>query len=103
MRDPFYRSARWRALRAAVLRSDPTCTTPGCRRRSTHADHVVPRSRGGADTLANLRGLCASCHSRVTAAADGGFGNARKRERRVGVPGCDESGRPLDPRHWWNR
>jgi 5-methylcytosine-specific restriction endonuclease McrA len=93
MSSAFYRSAEWKALRAACLRRDPVCRTPGCGRASTHADHVVPRARGGPDDLVNLQGLCASCHNRRSAS-----GNAEPR-----VVGADAAGRPLDPTHWWNR
>lgn len=89
MSDPFYRSPTWRQLRAAVLRCDPVCATPGCDRAASHVDHIRPRSEGGADALANLRALCASCHNRRTAS-----GNAPPR-----VVGCDPAGLPLDPEH----
>lgn len=102
-RDPFYKTAAWRELRAQCIRRDVLCSTPGCGRFSVIADHIVPRAQGGADTLANLRGCCASCHSRVTAKADGGFGNRVKRDRTLRLKGCDVNGRPLDPTHWWNR
>lgn len=101
MTDPFYRSKEWRALRAAVLRRDPICRTPGCTRPSTHVDHNTPRARGGSDHPSNLVGRCASCHSAKTAAADGGFGN--KRRDRAPVKGCDADGLPLDPGHWWRQ
>lgn len=91
MSAPFYRSAEWRRLRAAVLARDPVCATRGCGRKSTHADHIVPRARGGGDTLDNLRGACASCHNRRSAA-----GNAPLR-----AIGCDARGRPLDPADPW--
>ncbi len=94
MSDRYYRSAEWRALRAAVLRPDPICRTPGCERPSQHVDHIVPRRQGGSDTMGNLRGLCASCHSTVTRQ-----GNAKP----LRVKGCDASGMPLDPSHPWNR
>ena len=89
--DPFYLSPYWKRLRAVVLARDPYCRTPGCTRRSTHADHIVPRSQGGRDILANLRGLCASCHNRRTA-----MGNAEP-----GLPGCGPDGMPLDRSHYW--
>jgi len=56
------------AVRAAILRRDPTCQLrrPGCTGRSTEADHVVPRSRGGSDDVDNGRGVCGSCHQAVT-------------------------------------
>lgn len=94
MTEPYYRSPAWRRLRAAVLARDPICRTPGCGRPSQHADHIVPRSRGGADNMANLRGLCASCHSTVTRQ-----GNAKP----LGVKGCDLNGMPLDPNHPWSQ
>ena len=69
-----YSGAPWRLMRKAVLRRDPTCTE--CHEApSTTAAHVIPRSKGGSDSMLNLRGLCTSCHSRETAARDGGFGN----------------------------
>lgn len=105
MSEAYYRSAAWRRLRAAVLQRDVKCSTPGCYRASTVADHIKPRAQGGADALPNLRGLCASCHGRVTASADGGYGNTvhKRSKRRVALPGCDASGTPNDPGHWWNR
>jgi 5-methylcytosine-specific restriction endonuclease McrA len=90
MSDPFYRTETWRRLRAACLRRDPVCTTPGCGAPATEADHITPRAKGGADALWNLRGLCKPCHGQ---------------RRRGGEPrarGCDESGQPRDPGHWWN-
>ena len=51
----------WAALQAACLARDPWCVL--CRAApSTDADHIVPRSAGGRDELANLRGLCHPCH-----------------------------------------
>lgn len=94
MTDPYYRTPQWRALRAAVLERDPICKTPGCGRASQHADHITPRSRGGADSMGNLRGLCASCHSTVT--RHGNKGPLR-------VKGCDINGVPLDPNHPWRK
>jgi 5-methylcytosine-specific restriction protein A len=69
-----YAGRPWQLIRKAVLRRDPMCSECG-ERPSTTAAHVVPRSKGGSDSLLNLRGLCTSCHSRETAARDGGFGN----------------------------
>jgi 5-methylcytosine-specific restriction protein A len=49
-----------------VLARDPLClickTAP-----STQADHVLPKARGGMDTLENLRGVCKSCHDSKSA------------------------------------
>lgn len=57
------RGPAWEALRKEVLRRDPLCTY--CKvNQSTQADHVIPRSKGGPDTLPNLRGACAPCNAR---------------------------------------
>ena len=58
----------WRRLVVMVLARDPLCTTPGCHRPSTQVDHITARRAGGPDTMANLQGLCMSCHSRKTRA-----------------------------------
>ena len=91
MSDSFYRSKEWQALRAEVLRRQPTCTTPGCVARAVAVDHVIQRSRGGPDSLGNLRGLCVSHH------------NQRRRGGEPRVIGCDAAGAPLDPGHWWHQ
>lgn len=88
MSDSFYRSKEWQALRAEVLRRQPTCTTPGCVARAVAVDHVIQRSRGGPDSLGNLRGLCVSHH------------NQRRGGGEPRLVGCDASGEPLDPSHW---
>ena len=91
MSEAFYRSRVWLALRAEVLRRQPMCATPGCGARAVAVDHVIPRAKGGPDTLANLRGLCEHHH------------NMRRRGGEPFMRGCDPSGAPLDPGHWWNR
>ena len=62
-------------------------------------DHIVPLSKGGAPfDLGNLQPLCRECHNNKINAEEGGaFGQSR--DRRVDPA----TGRPLDPRHWWNR
>lgn len=90
MSSPYYRTAAWRVLRAEALRRQPVCATPGCGRRSVVADHIVPRSKGGADALGNLRGLCTECH------------NQRRQGGEPRAKGCDAAGTPRDPTHWWN-
>jgi 5-methylcytosine-specific restriction protein A len=86
--DPFYRSAAWFRLRHACLeRDNGTCTTTGCGKPATHADHIIARAKGGPDTIANLTSQCPSCHSRKTARQDGGFGHAQTRQRAVSANG----------------
>jgi len=91
MSDPYYRSKEWRELRAMVLRLQPVCATPGCGERSVAVDHIQPRAKGGQDTPRNLRGLCVHHH------------NQRRRGGEPRVIGCDASGAPLDPGHWWHQ
>ncbi|MCW5733484.1 MAG: HNH endonuclease [Enhydrobacter sp.] len=91
MSDSFYRTARWKALSAAVIKRDPVCATPGCGRPSTRADHRQPRALGGPDTMENLRGTCESCHNRRSAR-----GNAP-----LQAIGCHLDGTPRDPGHAW--
>ncbi|WP_160122441.1 HNH endonuclease signature motif containing protein [Rhodovarius lipocyclicus] len=90
MSDPFYRSKEWHRLRTIVLKRDPTCRTPGCGRQSVAVDHILQRSKGGADHPSNLRGLCTQCHNQ---------------RRQGGEPRawCDTDGRPRQAGHWWNR
>jgi len=51
-------------MRERVIAEEPRCRF--CGKRSTDADHITPRSSGGSDDRANLRGLCHQCHSRRT-------------------------------------
>ena len=58
----------WDEIRQEVFqRDDYTCTCCGAQggphgESELHPDHVVPRSRDGADTPDNLRTLCRLCH-----------------------------------------
>ena len=60
--------SNWRRLRKLVLARDcylcQLCLQPAG--KSAHVDHVVPKSRGGKDSLDNLQTLCAGCHGRKT-------------------------------------
>lgn len=73
--------ARWRKLRVMVLRRQPLCQDPyGIHEEAgevvpaTEVDHIIPRRRGGDDSMENLQGLCKGCHSRKTAVEDGRWG-----------------------------
>ena len=72
----FYASAQWRAVRAAFLRTHPTCRACEAKGRLTPAvvaDHVQPLKVGGARLdVANLQPLCISCHNRKTASERAG-------------------------------
>ncbi|MCC6718237.1 MAG: HNH endonuclease [Acetobacteraceae bacterium] len=86
----FYDTQEWRRLRAACIAQHPVCATAGCGQRSIVADHVVPRSRGGSDTLDNLVGRCITCH------------NARRGTAEPRLRGCDANGIPRDRGHPWH-
>ncbi|MGE4043570.1 MAG: HNH endonuclease signature motif containing protein [Acetobacteraceae bacterium] len=100
--DRFYQRPAWRRFRAAILQARPICEVPGCDVVSTNVDHIVPRSRGGADyDPVNVQALCASCHSAKTAIRDGGFGRSHRPGAPIRLPGCDVTGMPRDPAHPW--
>ena len=102
-KNPFYDSKEWRKFRAIVLKKFPICQKVNCGSPSRHVDHKIALRKGGAGLeWSNVEALCHSCHSRKTAARDGGFGNARS-DRPLIERGCDENGVPVDPNHHWNR
>lgn len=98
--DPFYKSAAWRRLCEAVRkRSRGVCEVPGCGQPGKVVDHIAGRRRGGSDTLTNLRHLCRRHDNQIKEGPNG-------RRKSGGTPraiGCDATGAPRDPRHWWNR
>lgn len=65
----------WRKLRERVLARDnhlcQACLEKGRTTPATHCDHITRKADGGTDDLANLRALCAPCHSRKTIAEKG--------------------------------
>lgn len=59
-----------RKRRAFVLKRDPLCVEclkEGVVRAATEADHTIPLSEGGEDSVDNMQGLCKTHHSRKTA------------------------------------
>jgi 5-methylcytosine-specific restriction endonuclease McrA len=94
----YYRTPEWRRLRQAALDRDlHTCTVPGCGDRAVVVDHIVSRTRGGADVLENLRSLCREHDNQIKEDAAG----VRRRGGLTVVRGCGVDGTPLDPGHWW--
>lgn len=93
-----YASRRWRDVtRPLQLRRHPLCDDHEQRGQvvqATQVDHRKPLKEGGDPwDPSNLRSLCAPCHSvKTNADKTGGL-----------VRGCDVQGRPMDPRHHWNR
>lgn len=62
----YYKSAAWKQLSHACKdRDDWTCQNCGAAGPDVelHADHRIPRARGGPDSLRNLQTLCVICHS----------------------------------------
>jgi hypothetical protein len=82
-REPFYGSAKWRAVRKQYLERNPVCEEPGCDAASTDVHHID----GNVEHLSyrNLEGLCHSHHSRRTATGrDRGKGTLRRNEVLIG-------------------
>jgi 5-methylcytosine-specific restriction endonuclease McrA len=56
------RGSEWNELRLRVLRRDAyTCVY--CGREATEADHVIPKDKGGQDTMTNLVASCKTCNA----------------------------------------
>jgi len=67
---------RWKLLRRMVLARDLVCKIGvlcGGTALATEVDHIIPRSRGGDDSMTNLQGACHACHSHKTATEDSTF------------------------------
>lgn len=76
--------SEWTKLRAIVLAEEPTCRN--CQAApSQHADHIVPKAKGGSDDRSNLQGLCALCHYRKTGQESGRRSNKREPEKHPGA------------------
>lgn len=75
----WYHTAHWTRLRLVVLARDPICKACG-RAASAVVDHIKAHKGLWAlfVDLANLQGLCATCHNIKTATEDGGFGNSQQ-------------------------
>ena len=98
----WYSSARWARERGAFLRANPLCAEcarQGRVRAAGQVDHIRPH-RGDAGLFwdrDNWQALCAACHSRKTAAEDGGFGHARRSREEAPAQ------RETDAREWLPR
>jgi 5-methylcytosine-specific restriction endonuclease McrA len=63
----------WRALRADYLAANPTCKVPGCGAPAIEVHHLRDVRAHPHLRLewSNLRGLCHTCHSRITVTTQG--------------------------------
>jgi 5-methylcytosine-specific restriction endonuclease McrA len=58
----YYSSSEWRQIRRQVLeRDNRTCKKCG-QKSHLHVHHIIPRRKGGLNTLDNLISLCHKCH-----------------------------------------
>lgn len=89
---------RWQQAREGWLRNSPLCVRcqqEGINKPANVVDHIQPH-RGDMTLFwdrANWQSLCTNCHSSYK----------QRLEKSGREVGCDVSGRPLDPRHHWNR
>lgn len=97
-----YKTARWLRLRLGQLAAEPLCRMCAAQGRVTAAtvcDHVDPKTKLDPATFFDgpFQSLCDAepfrCHS-----------SRKQRIEALGYePGCDSTGRPVDPAHPWNR
>ena len=83
----------WQKLRASVLAGEPLCRHCAARGLVVPATDVDHMNGADDNRLESLQPLCHECHSRKTAMENG---------KNVTF-GCDASGTPIDPSHYWNR
>ncbi|PZU87336.1 MAG: HNH endonuclease [Chelatococcus sp.] len=93
----WYWSAEWRAKAKAQLAKEPWCSRcaqQGRQVKATIANHLVPH-RGNARLFweGALESVCKPHHDSAI----------QSEERRGFRVGSDADGRPLDPKHPWNR
>lgn len=102
---------RWKLARADHLRRHPCCAMCSTLTRpvaATVVDHIAPHKLGDAKSSgdperiaaawklfwdrSNWQSLCKFCHD-----------STKQRMEKSGRIGCDAGGKPLDPRHHWNK
>ena len=80
--DPFYFSTKWYKLRAIVLHRDRN-VCQYCSGYGMQADHIIPRGRGGNDTIDNLVCCCPRCNKLAGGRVFKSFYNKRKWIRKM--------------------
>lgn len=94
----WYKTARWRRLRAKQLATHPYCQCPhheGQFVPATVVDHRTPH-RGNAKLFwdpANLQSMTKDCHDR--------WKQSQERNGSGFLSGCDTKGWPLSTEHEW--
>lgn len=81
----------WQRVRRRVLRARPICEEPGCTLPATDVHHIDGRGPRGDNSDGNLRALCHSHHSRITAAENGSFGRPTNRPAGTGWDASNRS------------
>jgi 5-methylcytosine-specific restriction endonuclease McrA len=96
---------KWREARAAFLaRPENRFCACGCGQEADVVDHKVAH-KGDMKLFwdrKNWQPMNARCNARKAALNEGAFGNEAQPERPYPTPGCDATGAPADPNHWWN-
>lgn len=93
---PFYKTARWKRVRARQLNAEPLCRfckEIGRITAATVCDHVDPKTKTEAFFAGPFQSLCKQHHD----------GEKQRIEARGYSSAVDESGWPADPRHPSNR
>ena len=83
-RQAAYRNPEYLANRKLAIEREPTCHwgLPGCRGKSTTADHLKAVSAGGGNGLDNLVGSCWPCNLRRGASLGGQVSKLRRKQQR---------------------
>ena len=72
-------------LKATVILCEE-CKRQGRTRVGTHADHIIPKAKGGTDDRSNYQLLCASCHA-LKSIHDAGKNPRLRKRRAIGLDG----------------
>ncbi len=68
---------RWKRIRDRYIAAHPLCDEcemQGVVKAAEEVHHIKPLAQGGTNDQENLRALCKSCHSRITAREGGRWG-----------------------------